>query len=147
MTESSAIDARTCRVCGAPLRSDDRFCSSCGSVVPVVPASSDPSTLETREFRAPHPEETPASELPHEEVHTIPPAASSDSSETHTAWYPPESTVPPESGKRTLWIILGIVAFIVLVCCCLLPLALMTITSFDTALQDELRSVAITVLG
>lgn len=49
------------------------------------------------------------------------------------------SAVPPETGNRTLWIILGIVAVIVLVCCCLLPLILVLVTNADSSLQDEIR--------
>ncbi len=49
--------------------------------------------------------------------------------------------VPPEGNKKTLWIILGIVAFIVMVCCCILPLTLSFFSIGDIGLQDELRNV------
>jgi hypothetical protein len=80
--------------------------------------------METRQF---HVEDTPAS-LPGYQEPTPP------------DYEPPVTTVPPESGNRTLWIILAIVAAVVLVCCCILPLGLMAVANVDYGFQDEIRS-------
>lgn len=143
-------ESRTCRVCGTDLRPENRFCPNCGtptteppsSVEPVgdssesieddsvviqsQPEQPHPSTLETRQF---HIDDTPPS-LPSYQEPTPPPYEAS------------VTTVPPESGNRTLWIILSIVAAIVLVCCCLLPLGLLAVANMDTSLQDDIRSLA-----
>lgn len=82
--------------------------------------------METRQF---HIEDTPPSLPKYQEPE--PPQ-----------YDPTVTTVPPESGNRTLWIILGIVAAIVLVCCCILPLGLMAVANVDYAFQEEIRSFA-----
>ncbi|CAN5794825.1 hypothetical protein BH20CHL1_BH20CHL1_05080 [soil metagenome] len=149
--------SRTCRVCGAALQPENRYCPNCGTPTTeatsvVEPTSADPvgvgdsgepvnsdshvirshpeqpdaSITETRQF---HIEDTPAALLSYQDP--APPL-----------YEPTVTSVPPESGNRTLWIILGIVAAIVLVCCCLLPLGLMAVANVDTAFQEEIRSFA-----
>lgn len=143
-----------CSNCGAILQPDHRFCPNCGNFVArgetgpdpapasaahdenagVIgePAEIDPSILETRKQEPPHFEAV--TQQPED-----PPTPAFDPV-GHPTWGTPETTVQPESGNRTLWLILGIIAFIVIVCCCLLPLGLAAISSFDTAFQDGLRS-------
>ena len=142
MAERSTPQPRQCRVCGAALQNEYRYCPSCGTAAPLAPPDADPSTLETREFHV--------SEVPRTETVPVPPGESRVKSSSQPTgpegpqgtWPTPDTTVPPESGNRTLWVILGIVAFIILMCCCVLPLGLMTITSLDSTFQDDLRSVA-----
>lgn len=152
----SPTEPRHCPVCGAPLLPEHRFCANCGTYVasqqtdtspestgqPVESAQTaapDPSTLETSEFEAQH-RSPPQSG---QSAESQPPASPYDTvyqDAGHPTWGTPETTVPPERGNRTLWIIIGIVAFIVLICCCILPLGLMAVANFDTAFQDDLRS-------
>jgi hypothetical protein len=134
-------------------------------VTPSWPDSSDlsgddkpgASTLETREFDAQplspasqhgQPPQTqaftPAPQYGQpQQAYSYPPGPRTPQEPGHPTWGTPETTVQPEKSNRTLWIILGIVAFIVLVCCCILPLGLTVISGVDTALQDELRVRAI----
>ena len=127
--EPMSHDTLSCRVCGRRLESDNRFCPSCGTptglAVPVV--EPDPSTLETRKFPTqPEPSGTHwSSAAPESEAQL---------------WGTPETTVAPETGNRTLWIILGIIAMIVLVCCCILPLGITIISGVDYNFQQEIRT-------
>lgn len=142
MAERSTPQLRQCRVCGAALQNGYRYCPSCGTAAPLPPPDADPSTLETREF---HVSDVPGTEtvrVPPGESRVISSSQLTRPEDPQRTWPPPDTTVPPESGNRTLWIILGIVAFIILMCCCVLPLGLMTITSFDSTFQDDLRSLA-----
>ena len=113
----------------------------------------DSSTLDTREFEAQPftpvsqhdqpPQAQPFAPAPHygqpQQAYAYPPGHRPPQDPGHPTWGTPETTVQPEKGNRTLWIILGIVAFIVLICCCILPLGLVVVSGADTALQDELR--------
>jgi hypothetical protein len=111
----------------------------------------DSSTLATREFQSQSFTPAPPDREPHvslgaplpQQASTYPPGVGTTPDPGHPTWGTPETTVQPEKGNRTLWIILGIVAFIVLICCCVLPLGLMVVSSLDTALQDELRVYSI----
>jgi hypothetical protein len=115
----------------------------------------DPSSLETREFQAQSYPPAPQYSQPERPVEYPQPQQSYSYSAGppppqdpgHPTWGTPETTVQPEKSNRTLWIILGIVAFIVLICCCILPLALMVVASFDTALQDELRVLSALIIA
>lgn len=156
MVHPEPNESRTCRVCGAALQPANRYCPNCGTptteatsdvepppaepvedsrepvdddsfVIRSQPEQPDPSTVETRQF---HIEDTPPA-LPGYQEPATPPYELTDT-----------TTVPPESGNRTLWIILGIVAAIVLVCCCILPLGLMAVANVDYAFQEEIRSFA-----
>lgn len=122
MVDNATRRPRFCRVCGAELQEHHRYCWSCGTLAPEFPATpeSDPSTVETRRFPA-----------------VATPVRGAEATEMESR--PIGSAVPPETGNRTLWIILGIVAVIVLVCCCLLPLILVLVTNADSSLQDEIR--------
>lgn len=147
MQESSPTNSRSCRVCDAPLQPDYRYCPSCGTVAPTTPPETDPSTTETRQFRVsgdPAPESV---QIQPGDRTIISPLDSPRFEKPRATWGTTETTVPPESSNRTLWTIIGIVAFIVLVCCCLLPLALVMISNFDTTLQDEIRSVSSAIVG
>jgi hypothetical protein len=150
--QPSSPEPRECQVCGSPLQPDHLFCPNCGTRVASGPSAKeeghdvqtyradpqpgpDPSTLDTREF-----DTFPSTE------HSKPPAADPEYNPAYQdtgqpTWGTPETAVAAEQGNRTLWIILGIVAFIVLVCCCILPLGLMAVANWDTAFQEELRSV------
>lgn len=148
-------ESRTCRVCGAAFQPENRYCPNCGtptteptSAVEPIPVEQaedsnepveddsfvirsqteqpDPSTLETRRFHI-------------DDIPTSPPSSHEPVTPQHEL---PATAVPPESGNRTLWIILGIVAAIVLVCCCILPLGLMAVANVDYAFQEEIRSFA-----
>lgn len=165
--ESQSNEQLICRNCGSQLQPEHRFCPNCGTAVDrdegEEPASTqeygyeglfespssgeksvtqdpadepDPSILETREHATqdfqspPYPEQGPP----------VPPPEPPIQDTGHPTWGTAETTVPPERGNRTLWIILAIIAFIVLVCCCVLPLALSIIANVDTTFQNELRS-------
>lgn len=71
----------------------------------------------------------------------VPPASDWQQAEQAT-WAQSSSEVPPEKGRKTLWIILAILAVVILVCCCILPLAVFWVTNADMALQEEIREMS-----
>jgi hypothetical protein len=145
--DSSPTERRTCRVCDAPLERGYRYCPSCGTAASLSPTVDDPSTAETRQFSTTVSQQSESVDIPPGERVTISPR---DQSEFHVSQPSRDvsgATVPPENGNRTLWVILGIVGFIILLCCCLLPLALMIIANADTSFQDEIRSMSTTLTG
>ena len=173
--ESNDVTPHTCDACGAELQPGNRFCANCGAAVIQAPQvepplhEAEPSLLEEEI------DSTPSDTQVEPEPHSEPDASTQDTREfattrytsanypepddehaTHTStpsvaddpgWESSETTVPPERGNRTLWIILGIIAVIVLICCCILPLGLLAIANWDTGFQDELRSTVGTFLG
>lgn len=141
----SPSDPLNCRVCGTQLQPGYRYCPNCGTATGLSAAASadtpvepDPSTMETRRFATQPPQAAPSPETTTYSAQPPPPPADSA-----PLWGTPETTVAPESGNRTLWIILGIIAFIVLVCCCLLPLGMVVVANVDSEFQSELRSIAL----
>jgi hypothetical protein len=147
--EPFSSNPRSCMNCGAVLQPEHRFCPNCGMAVPPlqesVSSDAEDETSADHVYAHPSTEDTQR----HRQTSTYPPpTAEAHSPSTphdpgHPTWGTPGTTVQPESGNRTLWIIIGIIAFIVIVCCCVLPLGLAAIANIDTAFQDQLRSAAI----
>ena len=167
--EPNETGRQVCNNCGSPLQPEHRFCPNCGTAVsrdaateprepkvqgpfdsirpigepveqPADPAP-DPSIMETRE----HVSQDYQSPLAQEHEPEAQPASAEFQQSADPTWGTPETTVPPERGNRTLWIILSIIAFIILICCCVLPLTLMVISNVDSGFQDQVRSTVTTL--
>lgn len=106
------MTSQTCPNCGAPVSSDDRFCSNCGyrlepapaaQTETVQPAETEPSTV------IPGVGRRNAWEYERERMQG---AANDDE------WKMSDLGPPPPRRRRTwLWIVIGLLALLVLACC------------------------------
>lgn len=139
---------RVCPVCGETGDDRARYCWNCGARL-----SSDAAAF-TRPLRDAVPEQQPAAEpivgLPPssaEQVWTASPeqwrTTASDAAPMMAPAPAPRPTSPPhhEGTSRTVWIVLGILAAIVLLCC-IAAVVLVAVASRDSAFQTQVSLYA-----
>jgi hypothetical protein len=151
---ADAPTGRVCPSCGTENGPNARFCAECGTrlvddealardfestVAAVVdePGTADNPTVEVEVVRPIDPDETAAQgDVVYFDQQPAP--------EQPTEW-PTTFQEAPRSRNTTLWIILGIIAFI-LACCCGLGLLVTVTSANDSALHRELSHFAATAL-
>lgn len=120
------MSSTTCPNCGVQVSADDRFCSNCGARLGAFPTEADTS-LEGAERPGLEPDTSPGEPTPGAEP-VLPTLGRKNSWEyerdrVHSAadedeWRMSDLGPPPPRKRRTwLWIVIGILALMVLLCC------------------------------
>jgi hypothetical protein len=166
VAQEQVSGTRRCAVCGENSEARARYCWNCGArltdtptpfdqtLAEVVPETSGAAPAAAAAPMTPRSVDVPApSDAPSGAVPTVAPAwtastdvwnsaAGTSSTPTVTANIPSVAPSPPKRGVgRTIWIVLGILAFIVLFCC-VASIVLVAVASNDSAFQDQVSLFA-----
>jgi hypothetical protein len=165
LAQEPTAGTRRCAVCGETSEARARYCWNCGarlsdaptafsqSLAEVVPEASSAAPQQAATAAPPSEPDAVRSEAPASTVPSVSPAwtastdvwnsaASSSSQPSASAGLPTVAATPPKRGVgRTIWIVLGILAFIVLFCC-IASIVLVAVSSRDSAFQDQVSMFA-----
>lgn len=169
------VQTRTCPTCGNTVPAMARYCPICGTRLdPAAAYTADDfedalaDVLDAPVDEPPvdePPDEPPASTtLSEHPTESLPPVAATTPSQptvwtaSSSDWAEPSAQAgtwtapapvaaqPKPRGKRTMWIILAILGFIIF-CCCGSFFALLIVAEGDTAFQEEISHLAVLWTG